>query len=167
MAILTDLPNELLLSIIPAVSPVYIESFALSSKRIYDLCAGTIREYNLTRNELADLHENELLKAILLNPRLASYPSQVKLSPRYCGQEGNAPNEGNAPDDLHVAMDAQICQNRYADLLKPADTRYAAAPWLITRLLNVQKMEVSVTWCEDLVKIVSQIVEDGYDRATQ
>ena len=157
MAILTDLPNELLLSIIPDVSPVYIETFALSCKRIHYLCVDTIREYRFAKSELASLKETGLLRIILRNPRLAFYPTLVKLDTRHCLWDGYAPH------DLHDEMDTQILQNHYADLLNAANTRHAVVPLLITRLLNVQKMEIGVTWCQNLQKIVSQIVEDSHE----
>ena len=161
MAILTDLPNELLLSIIADVSPVYIEPFALSCKRVYYLCADPIREYNFTRRKLVNLSDDELLRAFLLNPRLPLYPTLVKLGSR------DYPCIRCAPDDLRIAMDIQIRQNRYADLLNPANTRcpfkYAILPLLITRLLNVRKLELTTAWCDDLREILSEIVEDSYE----
>ena len=161
MAILTDLPNELLLPIIAEVSPLYIESLALSCKRIHCLCADTIREDRLTKSELASLKETELLRTVLQNPRLALYPTLVKLSTRDCLWDGYAPH------DLHDEMDSQILQNHYADLLSPVNTRYAVFPLLITHLLNVQKMEIKieidVTWCQNLQGIVLQIAEESHE----
>ena len=78
MAVLTDLPNELLSSIIDDVTPLHIESFALSCKRIYHLCMHQIEGHDVVRSRLAGLREGELLSAVLSDPRIALYPKFLK-----------------------------------------------------------------------------------------
>lgn len=77
MAILTDLPNELLLSIIADVSPLYIESFLLTCKRIYRLRADVITAQKLARSSILsqnpDLRSDGFLRNIVEDPGLALY----------------------------------------------------------------------------------------------
>ena len=52
MAILTDLPNELLLTVIADVSPLYIDSFVLTCKRIHSLGVDTTENIKLWEGAL-------------------------------------------------------------------------------------------------------------------
>lgn len=159
MAILTDLPNELLLPVIADVSPLYMESFALSCKRIYCLCTDTLREHDLVRSRLANLQAMALLKTVASTPQMALYPKLVKLAtptPYW---------DGRLFSDLFDEIDILNVQSSYSHLLNLEDTRLwcAIVPLLITRLLHVQKMEMIVGRCRDLQKVISQIVEDSYE----
>lgn len=159
MAILTDLPNELLLAIIVDVSPLYIESFALSCKRIYSCSIDTIKEHNLVRGRLTSLGGTELLRAVVPNPRMALYPTFLKLHARDCCWTDQA------PDDLHVEIDTLSLESPHADFLRSINTRYGytIVPLLIICLLNVRKLDISVDYTEDLHEVFLQIVEASYE----
>ncbi|CAF9915086.1 MAG: hypothetical protein ALECFALPRED_009974 [Alectoria fallacina] len=159
MAILTDLPNELLLFIIADVSPLYIDSFTLSCKRISCLCTDTIREHDTVRSRIPSLDQNELLRTVISNPHIALYPKFARLRAREDSWDGGA------PDDLLSEIDFQTRQNPYTTLLQhiPMETSRMAAPLLITRLLNIQKIEISVTWCQNMLRVLSNVLEASYD----
>ena len=38
-----------------------------------------------------------------------------------------------------------------------------AAPLLITSLLNIQKIEISITWSQDMLRVLSNVLEASYD----
>ena len=89
MATFSDLPNELVIEVWGyVIEPEDVESLALVSKRIYSLAAPFVEEHTRlkqqyskirgpkyqTRNEAADL-----LKKMLLNPRIALYVNQLQI----------------------------------------------------------------------------------------
>ena len=74
---LLKLPNELLLRIISHVPPPYFEFFVLTCKRIYELASKAIREYNSIIRPLRTLSPYDLHRKIVLDPRLALYPSSL------------------------------------------------------------------------------------------
>lgn len=164
MAILTDLPNELLLPITADVSPLYIETFALSCKRIYDLCTYTIREHNFVRSRLpmgrSGVQPTDLLRSLFRDPGLALYPKCWELYTR-------DPLEAGAPKELIDEINTQILQGPYTTTLKANDCAVNAAnlviPLLITRLLNLREIKISAGRQRYLLETVSKIVEASYD----
>ena len=166
MAILTDLPNELLLSIIADMSPLYIDSFVLSCKRIYGLRKDTIRAQNLVRSTLPSqwsrLQPIALLRCILQDPDLALYPLSWVFSTRNCGDHC-------APEDLVAEINALVQQSPHTAHLKTNhgidDAGDLVFPLLITRLLNLRRVRVyvSVSWSRHLLDAVSHIVETSHD----
>ncbi|CAF9939873.1 hypothetical protein IMSHALPRED_001668 [Imshaugia aleurites] len=155
MAILTDLPNELLLSIIADVSPIYIESFALSCKRIYELCEDTIIEYKQWSNRLARLQEIELLRSVLNEPHTALYPQFLKLL--WTGSWGNRP-----PADLLAQIDTLTGQSPYT-VLHRTNAKCTVGPLLITLLLNVKRIEFTTSCEPNLLDLVSHIVTASHN----
>lgn len=156
MAILSDLPNELLLSIIVDVSPLYIESLALSCKRIYNLCADILREHDLVRTRLLSLQKEDFLRTLLSNPSMALYPKSVDL---FLGDRGDE----RPPKDLIHTIGAQTLQTPYTILSNRTSVRYMAIPFLVSRLLNVQKTLFYVVWAPYLLDLVEEVIEAKYD----
>ncbi len=76
---LMSFPNELLLQIIDQVSPPYLESLVLTCKLICGLASRAIQEYNCIKRPLRTLSPYDLHRRILLNPRLALYPSSLSV----------------------------------------------------------------------------------------
>ena len=166
MAKLIDLPNELLLSIMQGLSPLYIDSFVLSCKRIYELGLGTIRAHNLLRSKLPSyLFESEpaeFLQTILQNPDMAIYPLSWTVF---------TPDRGSleVPDDLFNKINLQIAQSSHTGFPSVIDSRYKAAdmivPLLITRLLNLRKLRLFVFWQPYLLDTVAGIVKASHNKS--
>ena len=93
MAIFSDLPNELIISIWgymvePQVEPQSVESFALVSKRVYELATAFVEEHQRLRQQYTKIHDlekgkhgraAELLETMLLNPRVAVYINELQI----------------------------------------------------------------------------------------
>ncbi|CAD6594276.1 MAG: hypothetical protein ASARMPREDX12_008556 [Alectoria sarmentosa] len=62
-------------------------------------------------------------------------------------------------------MDTLSRQNPYTSILQniPMETSHMAAPLLITSLLNIQKVEISITWSQDMLRVLSNVLEASYD----
>ena len=165
MAILTDLPNELLLSIIADVSPLYIESFVLTCKRIYGLSADAITEHAIVRSRFPSgslpCHDVEFLQCVLQDPRLALYPVHWDIETYFS-------REDDTLRYLDTAIIIEIESNPYTALLDTSrsawDAEHLIVPLMITRLLNLRTISIGGScWQGDLVKTVSQIVKANYD----
>ena len=166
MAKLTDLPNELLLSIMADLSPLYIDTFVLICKRLYYLAIDTIRAQNLVRSRLPSCPLGsvpaDLLRSILQDPDMSMYPLSfsVFLSDFF-------PCLVNDPQDLFGKIKLQIAQSPHPCLPKVIDSRekaaYSIVPLLITRLLNLRKLKISGFWQPYLLDTVSWIVEASHD----
>ena len=164
MAILTDLPNELLLFVIAEVSPLDIDSFALSCKRIYGLRTDALREHEVVRSSLPtgplEIESIDLLRTIFQKPGLALYPTAWEF---YTGDRGYYEN----PYDLLAEINTQIQRGCYTATLETNRCVVNAAdliiPLLITRLLNLRKISISAKQQPHLIETVLQIVEASYD----
>ena len=153
MVVLTDLPDELLLPIVADVSPLYIESLALSCKRLYGLCAEVIHEHDRIRSELPTanpflLYEFEtraydLLQRFFQNPSLAEYPTSWNFD--------NSVQTADAPEDLIHAINTHALRGPYAYLFDTEKFRPRVAnlviPVLITQLVNVRKIQIMDSAC--------------------
>lgn len=74
---LMNFSNELLVYIIDHVPPPYFEFFVLTCKRIHELASKAIQEYNSIRRPPRTLSPYDLHREIVLNPKLALYPSSL------------------------------------------------------------------------------------------
>ena len=165
MAKLTDLPNELLLSIMAGLSPLYIDYFVLSCKRFYDLGIDTIRAQDLVRSRLPSCllgsEPADLLQSILQDPDMAVCPLSCSVF---------TPDRGspNVSQDLFTEINLQIAQSPYTGFPTIVKSRSEAAdtiiPLLITRLLNLRKLRLVVLWQPYLLDTVSGIVEASHDK---
>ena len=89
MAIFSELPNELIISIWGyVIEPQSVENFALVSKRVYELATPFVEENQRLRQrytKILDLEKGkhgraaELLEAMLLNPRIAIYINELQI----------------------------------------------------------------------------------------
>lgn len=156
MAILTDLPNELLLSIIPKVSPLYIEYFALTCKRIYYLCKNTIQDYDMVRTRLEGLGQTDQSRAVSSNHHLAMCLKSLDL---FFGE----PNRAVYPQDLLDEIDTQLLQCPYIAHKNGAHGRDIIVSLLIIRLHNLRKLDIHFLRLTTLLGLFSQIVEAHYD----
>lgn len=162
MAILTDLPNELLLPVIADVSPLYIESFALTCKRIYHLCTDTLREHDLVRDGLRRDYtmasNTRLLGRIFEDSGLAAYP-------KVC--EFFAGHRNNCHKDLVPEINIQTVESSYTAPLKTTnrhvDTGDLVIPLLITRLLNLRRTKICISLWPSILETVLQIVVASYN----
>ena len=163
MAILTDLPNELLLSIIAKVSPLYIDFFVRTCKRLYNLRTDTIRAHNLFRKTLPNTlfrpQTTDFLRRIFRDPDIASYPLAMEFIDTY-------PNEQDCPVDLRE-INAQALKSPFTAFSKGGKHKAKAAqlilPLLFTRLLNLRKMVFRCEKQRCLLETVSKIVEANRD----
>lgn len=91
MASFNDLPNELIVEVWRQVlDPEAVESFALTSKRIYALGRNAIQEHNELKAKFSSIDHCEFdkgnndpvetLKNLLLNPRAALYVRNVSIT---------------------------------------------------------------------------------------
>ena len=167
MVVLTDLPDELLLSIVAGVSPLYIESFALSCKRLHGLCAELIREHDRIRSEIPTNTNNNIrkvpfgaptykvLRCLLQNPSLAEYPLSWDTD--------TVP----WPGDLAPEIDTHTLQGPHAYLFDTENSRPDAAdlviPLMITQLVNVRKIRMSIWQAPYLIGFMSRIIETSHD----
>ncbi|KAF6220753.1 hypothetical protein HO133_003187 [Letharia lupina] len=163
MAILTSLPNELLLSIIADVSPLYIESFALSCKRIYYLCIDTIREHDIVRSRLAEMQPLGLLRTLSLHSELALYPISSKLTSTPFEMEFLQLDTSIDAGPLKSDINAWALQSPFT-IFHETDERHKsvrdlAMPLMVTRLLNLRKIDWAISYPRYLLEAVSQIVE--------
>ena len=88
MAQLSDLPNKIILLILPFVLPDYVESFSGTCKKHYSLAAEELKRHRALKREYA-VYEfptfgfrgaSRLLELILQEPRIASYVREITLS---------------------------------------------------------------------------------------
>ena len=172
MAILTDLPNELLLSIIADVSPVYIDYFLLTCKRIYGLRADVIRAQDLVRSSFLSQYSgsgpDHLLRIFFEDPKLALNLLSWKIGTKQpCHDRRNLEN-------LDAEIEVQVSQNPYTAPLELKHCEYyltnagdLVIPLLITRLQNLRKLHINVLQprFEYLLETVLQIVEVSHDPA--
>ena len=89
MAWLTDLPNEIILMIIPLVSPDDIESFTSTCRKIYNLAAQDLERHRSLKRQYGAYHlrgpddnslrcrGSQLLDEIIQEPRTAFYVQQL------------------------------------------------------------------------------------------
>ena len=153
MVVLTDLPDELLLPIVAGVSPLYIESLALSCKRLYRLCADVIREHDRIRSELPlanpflmyepETRAYDLLQRFFQSPSLAEYPTFWSFH--------DSVRVGDAPEDLIDAINIHALRGPYAYLFDTEKSRPSIAdlliPLVVTQLVNLRKIQIMTT-CE-------------------
>lgn len=157
MAILTDLPNELLLKIIADVSPLYLEFFLLSCKRIYLLREDVTREYHLVKKHLDRRSPSDRLVEIFLDPGTALYPTSFTCSssckPHY--------------RDDNFKVDLQEFKHFYTTCNGSFRPRQdIAVPLLLTLLLNLRKLNIVVGKSPYLTETVAQILESTYEPST-
>ena len=165
MAKLTDLPYELLLCIMVYLSPLYIDSFVLSCKRIYYVGMDTLRAQNLIRSRLSScLSGSEpanLLRSILQVPEMAVYPLSCSVF---------TPDRGslNVPQDLLTKINLEVTQSPHPGFPTVIDSRFKAAdmiiPLLITRLVNLRKLRLFGFWQPYLLDTLSGIVEASHNK---
>lgn len=151
MAILTDLSNELLLKIIADVSPLYLEFFLLSCKRIYRLGSKTIYEHQVIRNSLYELEPCNLLEEISSDAGKALYPTSARLS-SFCVDIQDPKFDPNAQSlkDFILYEWYESRQN-------------LAIPLLLNLMLNLRKLEITIGHSPFLIKLARQIVEANYE----
>ena len=152
MVVLTDLPDELLLPIVAGVSPLYIEPLALSSKRLYRLCAEVIPEHDRIRSELpmnnhpyprlsVEWSPHDLLRRFFRSPSLAEYPTSWNFK--------DTTLVADVPEDLIDKINSHALRGPYAYLFDTEKSRPSVAelviPLLITQLVNVRKIQVMTT----------------------
>lgn len=158
MAILTDLPNELLLSIIAGISPLHIDSFALSCKRISHLCTDTIQEHDIVRSRFWEMQPLVLLRTVFLHPELALYPTSLRIVNGDVEEE----SQNQAAD-----ISAWALQSPYTAFHETngrrRDFRALAMPLLITSLPNLRKIRLYVRYPRYLLDAVSQIVNASHE----
>ena len=163
MVKLTDLPNELLLLIIDNVSPLYIDSFVLSCKRIYNLSTDTIRAQSLIRsrlpNDLSTSQPPNLLRFVWQYPDLALYPLSWSVIACVRG-------EFSVTKVLLAKIGVLVPQNPHTAL--PLADGYNGndedmiIPYLINCLVNLRKIRLFVFWQPSLIDTVAHIVRDSH-----
>ena len=117
MVTITDLPNELLLSIIAEMSPSSIDPLALSCKRFIDLCADVIKKHELVWSRPAKMQTHELMGIVCSNPSLAVHPRDWTIPMR-----DHSNNDGL--EDLAGEIKAHIRQNAYTVSLKTKSSTF-------------------------------------------
>ena len=184
MVVLTDLPDELLLPIVADVSPLYIESLALSCKRLYGLCADVIREHDRIRSEIPTneylfFHAYEtgaydLAQRFLQSPKLAEYPTFWRF-------KDIAPTD-DVPESLIDEIKFHALRGPYAYLFDTERYRPNVAelviPILITQLVNVRKIhvttmpassvfvrgtQINTTYTPYLIEFMSKIIKTSHN----
>ena len=159
MAKLTDLPDELLLNILAGVSPLYIDCFVLSCKRFYFVGINTVRAHKLARRRLG----GSLLRTILQVPVLALYPLSLHSTTPI-----RRSLYDNVPQDLFTKMNLQIAQSPHPGFPKVIKSRHEAEdmvlPLLITRLLNLRKIDLFGVREPYLLDTVSGIIEASHHK---
>ena len=88
MAELSDLPNEIILLILPLVLPDYLENFSGACRKHYSLAAEEIERHRTLKREhtlyksppLPFRGPTQLLEKILQEPRIALYVREITLS---------------------------------------------------------------------------------------
>ena len=158
MAILTDLPNELLLHIISDISPLDIESFALSCKWIYTLCGETISKHEIVRSRLAGMGPVKLLVTVMLEPELALYPTSLAVS----GWDVN-------PDDFPSVPLGQLLEYQRTPYFPVSGTDRSPKrvdslerPLLFIPLLNLRKWWLNA-FSDRYISTISQIVQSNHE----
>ena len=150
MAILIDIPDELLLKIIGNVSPLYLDHLLLSCKRMHSLGADTVHEHQVIRSNLAQMNSCDLLKLILEKPDAALYPKSIWLEsvdgPRL---SDNVMMVNNAKEMTELFTRSCYSGNPRPDV---------AVPVLLTQLLNLRKLDITVGISPYLMAIVTRIV---------
>lgn len=141
MAGFNDLPNEVVLGVWPHVlGPDDIASFALVSKRVFELGTAFLKEDRRLRSKYTIIKSNRgwddetlayLLNDVLTNPHIALYVRHLHacdfLMPGknpYLEYDSGA-EEGLSPPCEHLSSYMAICRNeiRSADYLHPSETK--------------------------------------------
>ena len=162
MAKLTDLPDEILLYISAAVSPLYIDSFVLSCKRFYSVGIDTVRAHDLVRSRLRGpllgSEPHGLLRSILQDSDMTLCPLSFSFLTPVHGSRND-----NVPQDLVTKINLQIAKSPHPGFPKVIDSRHKAediiVPLLITRLLNLRKLDFFGVREPYLLDTISGIVE--------
>lgn len=157
MAILTDLPNELLLKIIASVSPLYLDLFLLSCKRIHLLGADATREHHLVRSSLIGLNTCGLLEKVFSDASTALYPESAEF--QSCCGAYDEEFVFNIKDSAQALK--ELFQRHYASTLYPRPD--LAIPLLLTLLLNLRKLQIITLTSPYLVGTVGKIVEASHE----
>ena len=150
MAILTDLPNELLLKIIADVSPLYLDLFLLSCKRIQFLGADARREFHRAKNRFTGLGPCDLLEEVFSDASIALYQTWITL-PSSCETDSQ---------DSFSSVNAQALEHRFKS--RHGSREQLAIPLLFTHLLNLRKLRLGVGNSPYLIEIVAQIVQASH-----
>ena len=154
MAILTDLPNELLLQIIADISPLDLEFFLLSCKRIHLLGSDAAREHHLVKQNLKDLTACQLLDKVISDASTALYPTSIDFwSDCISGTL-------DLPFDVNVQALKTLFARRDGSNSVRADL---SIPVLFALLLNLRKIHITICHQPYLIDIVAQIVEASHD----
>ena len=167
MPVLTDLPTELLLSIIAEVSPLDLDSFVLSCKRLYDLRLDTVRAHNLIRTSiLNECPSPEFLCRVFEDPKLALYPLIGEFFAFRRRGSVSQPDGAPISDDLLAEINMQIPRIPYTASLENAKDPYneldLIVPLLMTRLLNLRELRLTVITEPRVLETVSNIVEASH-----
>ena len=150
MTILTDIPGELLLKIIENVSPLYLDHFLLSCKKMYSLRTNTVQEHQLIRSNLARMSSCDLLKLVLSNADAALYPKFIRL------ESVDGPR---LSDHVMVVNNAKVMTEIFSRSCYSGDLRTdLAVPVLLNQLLNLRKLDITVGISPYLITIVTRIV---------
>ena len=160
MANITDLPNEVLLSIIAEISPLYLDPLMLSCKRLFNLCADVTKKYELVGSRLAKMQNHELMGTVCSKPSLALYPRDWTIPTR-------DDSDDDSLEDLAGEIKAQIRQNAYTASLKTKSSTFhigdLIAPLMIVRLLDLRKIHVSIFRHRLLLDTLSHIVQASHN----
>ena len=151
MTILTDIPGELLLKIIENVSPLYLDHLLLSCKKMYSLRASTVHEHQMIRSNLARMSSCDLLKLVLSNTDAALYPKSIRLE----SVDGPRLTDHVSMVNNAKAMTEVFTRGCYSGNPRPD----LAVPVLLTRLLNLRKLDITVGISPYLMAIVTRIVK--------
>ena len=114
MAGFNDLPNEIILTIIPLVLPDDLENFSLTCRLIKALATRALQQHQELKREYRTWTYAEpwephkrlhvLLRMILENPRLAYYVKELKVRRMYLGWPSKADNKSpSESEDESVA----------------------------------------------------------------
>ena len=184
MVVLTDLPDELLLPIVADVSPLYIDSLALTCNRFHRLCADVIRGHDRIRREIPtnnpfNLHGFEkgaydLLRRFLQSPSLAEYPSSWNFK--------DTALMDDVPEDLIDEIHLQALRGPHASLFDTETSRPSVAelviPLVIAQLVNVRKIrimtmsarsvpvrgtQINTTYAPYLIEFMSKIIRTSHN----
>lgn len=120
MAMFTDLPNELIIDIWGGViDPEDVESFALVSKKVYDLAAPFLKEHTCLKQQYSRVcYPNGqtgevvyLLEKMLLNPRITLYINELQI-------DGWAGSWAEQQAPLHVRSYSKATMNLLKDEIR-------------------------------------------------
>ena len=157
MDLLTKLPDELLLKIIAAVSPLDLEDFLLCCKRIYCLRADATREFCRVRSSLDSLNKYELTARVLSDPSAACFTTLVQIVSRCTNHHRNIV----IPPP---PVNAQILKDSF---MRHYHARYPrpdlVIPLLLSSLLNLRKSIIKIGHSPYIHEIIAQIVEASHE----